>query len=108
MRAENQALAGSPGRRGRSEAETYDERVKPQLDLLEWQNVRAWRRGWEVVNALTDREAAQRTPEERLLDLDELYRFGQRSQRPDPALDFEIERVRERWVALRRKLGDTR
>ncbi len=98
-------FSASLERRGRPGAEPYDRGVTRRHDLLDGPDARAWKRGWEIVNALTDREAMQRTAEERLVELDELYRFALRAQRPDPWSDLEVEEVRERWVALRRRLG---
>lgn len=60
---------------------------------------RAWRERWHLVNEFVIEEARAATPEERLRDLDVLFRSRSLFRWPDDEAD--IAEARQRWIRLK-------
>ena len=69
---------------------------------MDREELRAWMKRWEIVNAYTIQESRALTPEERFRKLEML--FASASLFPAPAVEEEdVQRVRDLWQRLRER-----
>ncbi len=69
--------------------------------------VKAWKRRWELVNAMDFEEAKRKTPEDRLRSLIRLIHFAVSLRRDGPQDPADLE-VSARWSRLRKAYASRR
>jgi hypothetical protein len=72
--------------------------------------VKQWKKGFEEVEKFHVEELRRKTPEEKLAELDALFRTAQIfgwDRRKSPPQEKEIQMVRKRWIKIKKglKLG---